>query len=49
MGKTEERLIIFLIEDKRKICQDNHATLIEIYEEDIGDLESIFKKYYKNP
>lgn len=37
------------IEDKRKICQDNHVTLVEIYEEDMDKLEDIFKKYYKNP
>lgn len=37
------------IEDKRKICQENHVTLVEIYEEDMDKLEDIFKKYYKNP
>lgn len=36
------------IQEKRQICNDNNITLIEIYEDDINNLDEIFGKYYKN-
>lgn len=47
-GMPEKQYYMQRIQEKRQICNDNNITLIEIYEDDINNLEDIFNKYYKD-
>ena len=44
----EKQYYMQRIQEKRQICNDNNVLLIEIYENDINNLEEIFSKYYKD-
>lgn len=48
-GMPEKESYQERIQLKRQICKDNNTILLEIYEEDINNLDNIFNKYYKNP
>ena len=47
-GMPDKQYYMKRIQEKRQICNDNNVTLVEIYENDINNLEEIFSKYYKD-
>ena len=42
----EKQYYMQRIQEKRQICNDNNVILIEIYENDINNLDEIFINYY---